>query len=82
MNNGKHHYYDQYDPYNHYLQTLVCDAGLSTATQERLLNGQRQQVATEFGLSAQEIKTAMGINAGTLRDSVSQLSVTPAASAD
>jgi hypothetical protein len=50
------------------LQNLIMAAGLRTDLSERLLNGQRQQVAVEFGLSALEIETVMKVQAKTMRD--------------
>jgi hypothetical protein len=50
------------------LRLLIGAAGLDESICYRLLNGQRQQVATEFGLSAQELEVIMAIEAITLED--------------
>ncbi len=52
------------------LQTLAGAAGLNKSIRHRLLNGQRRQVAVEFGLSDQEIQIVMAIDAKTLGDFV------------
>jgi hypothetical protein len=55
------------------LQTLVAVAGLQPDVRHRLLDGQRQQVAIEFGLPEQEIEGVMAIKAETLQDLVQGL---------
>jgi hypothetical protein len=50
------------------LQTLICEAGLNAAILHRLLNGQRRQVATAFGLSGQELEAVMALQANTYQD--------------
>jgi hypothetical protein len=59
--------YDYYDPYGTRFQVLVGAAVLSIDTQHRLLNGQRRQVSTEFGLSDQETETVMAVKADTIQ---------------
>jgi len=63
----EHSEYDHYDPYSSRFQVLVGASALSIDTQRRLLNGQRWQVSSEFGLSGQEIKTVMAVQADTLQ---------------
>ncbi len=55
---------------NYRLQILVNTAGLHEDVRHRLLNGQRRQVAVELGLSEQEIKAVMAVQADTLLDFV------------
>ncbi len=52
------------------LQLLTGAALLDTRLCDRLLNGQRRQVAAEFGLSGQEINVVMAIQAETFQDFV------------
>jgi hypothetical protein len=51
-----------------HLRLLIGAAGLDESVRYRLLNGQRRQVAAEFGLSAQELEVVMAIEAMTLED--------------
>ncbi len=55
------------------LQVLVGAAGLDDGVRYRLLNGQRRQVAAEFGLSGREIEIVMRIEATAYRDFVRHL---------
>ncbi len=50
------------------LQVLAGAARMDTLLRERLLNGQRRQVAVEFGLSSQEVDAVMTIEANTVQD--------------
>ena len=52
------------------LQLLTGAIWLDTKLCDRLLNGQRRQVAAEFGLSSQEINVVMAIQANTFQDFV------------
>ena len=55
------------------LQVMVGAAGLDDGVRHRLLNGQRRQVAAEFGLSGQEMEVVMRIEATVYRDFVQHL---------
>ena len=50
------------------LQVMIGAAGLDDGVRHRLLNGQRRQVAAEFGLSDREIKVVMRIEATAYHD--------------
>ncbi len=50
------------------LQILAGAARMDTILCERLLNGQRRQVAVEFGLSRREVDAVMEIEASTVQD--------------
>jgi len=52
------------------LQALTGAAWLNQKLCDRLLNGQRRQVAIEFGLSSQEVNVVMAIQAETFQDFV------------
>ncbi len=50
------------------LHILTAAAGLDQDVCHRLLNGQRRQVALEFGFSEQEVEYITNIKAETLQD--------------
>ena len=50
------------------LQVMIGAAGLDDGVRRRLLNGQRRQVAVEFGLSGREIEVVMRIEATAYHD--------------
>ncbi len=50
------------------LQVLAGAARMDGLLCDRLLNGQRRQVAIEFGLSSREVDVVMAIEANTVQD--------------
>jgi hypothetical protein len=50
------------------LESLLCEAGLSGSVLQRLLNGQRRQVAQEYRLSAPELEALVSVEATTFEN--------------